>query len=110
MINAELERFKVEADRWVACVTTDGSCSGAASMGIRNIIQSVHDALLAPPRPALEPTHEMIEAGAQRLVRWETGQEKWPDAWSEMDVRAARNDAERCWRSMWLVATGQEKA
>lgn len=50
----------------------------------------------------LSPTPEMIEAGAQRLVRWETGEEKWPDAWSALDVRAARNDAERCWRSMWL--------
>jgi hypothetical protein len=52
----------------------------------------------------LGPTPEMIEAGAQRLVRWETGEEKWPDAWSKMDVRAARNDAERCWLSMWLAA------
>lgn len=53
----------------------------------------------------LDPTPAMIEAGAQRLVRWETGNEKWPDAWSKLDVRAARNDAERCWRSMWLEAT-----
>jgi hypothetical protein len=52
----------------------------------------------------LGPTPEMIEAGAQRLVRVETGEEKWPDAWSKMDVRAARNDAERCWLSMWLAA------
>ena len=52
----------------------------------------------------LEPSPKMIEAGAQRLVRWETGKEKWPDAWSMLDVRAARNDAERCWRSMWLEA------
>jgi hypothetical protein len=52
----------------------------------------------------LGPTPEMIEAGAQRLVRWETGEEKWPDAWSKMDVRAARNDAEKCWLSMWLAA------
>lgn len=52
----------------------------------------------------LNPTKEMIEAGAQRLVRWETGNEKWPDAWSALDVRASRNDAERVWRSMWLAA------
>ena len=58
----------------------------------------------AAPYIPLSPTREMIEAGAQRLVRWETGNEKWPDSWSELDVRAARNDAERCWRSMWLAA------
>lgn len=58
---------------------------------------------LHTPRP-LEPTAAMIEAGAQRLVRWETGQEKWPESWSALDVRASRNDAERVWRSMWLAA------
>lgn len=60
------------------------------------------------PDIPLSPTREMIEAGAQRLVRWETGNEKWPDSWSELDVRAARNDAERCWRSMWLAAHDDE--
>lgn len=54
--------------------------------------------------PPLNPTPAMIEAGAQRLVRWETGNEKWPESWSKMDVRASRNDAERVWRSMWLEA------
>lgn len=57
----------------------------------------------------LDPTKEMIEAGAQRLVRWETGKEVWPDAWSKLDVRAARNDAERCWRSMWLASPPTEE-
>ena len=57
---------------------------------------------IEPRIPPLDPTPAMVEAGAQRLVRWETGNEKWPDAWSKLDVRAARNDAERCWRSMWL--------
>ena len=52
----------------------------------------------------LAPTEEMLEAGAQRLVRWETGQEKWPDSWTALDVRASRHDAERCWRSMYLAA------
>ena len=56
------------------------------------------------PYIPLSPTREMIEAGAQRLVRWETDNEKWPGSWSELDVSAARNDAERCWRSMWLAA------
>ena len=59
------------------------------------------------PKFPLDPTSEMVEAGAQRLVRWETGNEKWPDAWATIDVIAARNDAERCWRSMWLVANGE---
>lgn len=46
-----------------------------------------------------DPTAEMIEAGAQRLVQWEDGC-VWPDSWSALDVAAARNEAERCWRSM----------
>lgn len=51
----------------------------------------------------LEPTPAMIEAGAQRLVSWEDGCE-WPRSWDALQVRAARNDAERVWRSMWLAA------
>lgn len=47
MIYDELERFKVEADRWIACVTTDGSCGGAASQGLRMIIQQLHDQMLS---------------------------------------------------------------
>ena len=50
--------------------------------------------------PPLDPTPEMIEAGAQRLVRWEDGC-TWPDSWSGLQVAAARNEAERVWRSMW---------
>lgn len=53
--------------------------------------------------PALEPTSEMIDAGAQRLVSWEEGS-VWPDSWSPLQVAAARNEAERVWRSMWLAA------
>lgn len=48
------------------------------------------------------PSAAMIEAGAQRLVRWETGKEKWPKSWDVLQVSAARNEAERVWRSMWL--------
>jgi hypothetical protein len=51
----------------------------------------------------LEPTKEMIEDGAQRLVSWEDGC-TWPDSWSGLQVAAARNEAERVWRSMWLAA------
>ena len=54
----------------------------------------------------LEPTPEMIEEGAQRLVSWETGEEVWPDSWDGLQVAAARQEAERVWRSMYLAATG----
>lgn len=57
-------------------------------------------------KPPLEPTPEMIEAGAQRLVRWEDDCE-WPDSWSPMQVAAARNEAERVWRSMYLEWSDQ---
>ncbi len=52
----------------------------------------------------VEPTREMTEDGAQRLVSWEDGC-TWPDSWSGLQVAAARNEAERVWRSMWLAAT-----
>lgn len=53
-----------------------------------------------PSVPPLEPTPEMIDAGAQRLVRFEDGT-KWPDDFDKLQVAAARNEAERVWRSMW---------
>lgn len=53
--------------------------------------------------PPLDPTPAMIEAGAQRLVRWEDGCE-WPDSWDALQVSAARTEAERVWRSMWCEA------
>lgn len=51
----------------------------------------------------LEPTDVMREEGAQQLVRWEDGC-KWPDSWSPLERAAARNEAERCWRSMVLAS------
>lgn len=54
----------------------------------------------------LEPTPEMIEAGAQRLCRFEEGT-KWPDDFSPLQVMAARNEAERVWRSMWIAGAKQ---
>ena len=54
-------------------------------------------------RVPLEPTAEMIDEGAQRLVRWEDDC-VWPVSWSALDVAAARNEVERVWRSMWLAA------
>ena len=53
----------------------------------------------------LDPTPEMIDAGAQRLVRFEDGT-KWPDDFDKLQVAAARNEAERVWRSMWCEAMG----
>ena len=50
----------------------------------------------------LEPSKKMIEAGAQRLVRCGEKKTKWPTSWSPLDVAGAREDAERCWRSMWI--------
>ena len=54
----------------------------------------------------LSPSPEMIEEGAQRLVSWQEDS-KWPESWSPLVRAAAKNDAERCWRSMWLVAANQ---
>jgi hypothetical protein len=54
----------------------------------------------------LEPTTEMIEAGAQRLVSFEENS-TWPDSWTPLQVAAARNESERVWRSMWLAANGE---
>lgn len=51
----------------------------------------------------IDPTQEMVEEGAQRLVSWDDGC-TWPDSWDELQVAAARNEAERVWRSMWLAA------
>jgi hypothetical protein len=45
------------------------------------------------------PTEEMIDAGAQRLVRVEDGT-KWPDSFSVVEVAAARNEAVRVYLSM----------
>lgn len=50
------------------------------------------------------PTSEMIEAGAQRLVSWEDGC-TWPNSWDALTVAAARQEAERVWRSMWEEAS-----
>jgi hypothetical protein len=45
------------------------------------------------------PTEEMIDAGAQRLVRFEDGT-KWPDSFSAVEAAAARNEAVRVYLSM----------
>lgn len=50
----------------------------------------------------LQPTPEMIEAGAQRLVSFEEDS-VWPDSWAPLQIAAARNEAERVWRSMWIA-------
>jgi len=62
------------------------------------------DQLLALEKGLTEPTAAMIEAGAQRLVRFEEGS-VWPDSWTPLQIAAARNEAERVWRSMAEVLT-----
>lgn len=57
----------------------------------------------------IDPTREMIEAGAQRLVSW--GENcVWPDSWDELQVHAARTEADRCWRAMALAAPQPQQA
>jgi hypothetical protein len=56
----------------------------------------------------VDPTPEMIEAGAKRLVSWEGKNCKWPTSWDSLTVAVARNEAERVWRSMWCTAMGQK--
>ena len=56
----------------------------------------------------LEPTPTMIEAGAQRLMSWDD-ESVWPDSWTPLQIMAARNDAERVWRSMWLAAQDERQ-
>lgn len=50
----------------------------------------------------LDPTPEMVEAGAARLMSYEEGS-TWPDSFTPIQQRAARNDAEKVWRSMVLA-------
>jgi len=64
---------------------------------------NMNDMTYKPKLVELEPTVEMIEAGAQGLVHWE-GDCVWPVSWSPIQVTAARTEAERVWRSMWLAA------
>ncbi len=56
-------------------------------------------ALYAQAPAPYQPTKEMIEAGAQRLVSWEEGC-TWPSSWDKLTVMAARQEAERVWLSM----------
>jgi len=52
---------------------------------------------------SIEPTDEMREEGAKRLVSVEEDGD-WPDKFTPLQRAAARNEAERVWRSMWLAA------
>jgi archaellum component FlaC len=80
--------------------------NGLGSHTSEEIIRKI-EAVRQEAVPQLEPTKEMIEAGAQRLVSWEDNS-VWPDSWSPLHVAAARNEAERVWRSMWLAAPTRE--
>lgn len=56
----------------------------------------------------IEPTTAMLEEGAKRLLRWQDDS-VWPDSWTPLQIMAARNDAERVWRSMWLAAQDEKQ-
>lgn len=58
------------------------------------------------PTP-LYPTRAMIEAGAKRLVHWQDDS-VWPDSWDPLQISCAKQDAERVWQSMWLMAVKTE--
>ncbi len=55
----------------------------------------------------LHPTPSMIEEGAKRLMRWQDNS-VWPDSWDSLQRHGAMQDAERVWRSMWLMAAQTE--
>lgn len=41
--DSPLERLKTEAERWIAGVTTDGSLSGVAASGVRDIVGRAYE-------------------------------------------------------------------
>ena len=55
-----------------------------------------------------QPTPSMIEEGAKRLLRWQDDS-VWPDSWEPLQIVCAKNDAERVWRGMWLMAQTERK-
>lgn len=100
-----LEEAMVQA-KHVRC--SSGSCGARYVPG--GFLRDEWNRRAATPdevRVPREPTKEMIEAGAQRLVSWGENS-KWPDSWDRLHVIAARNDAEKVWRSMWLAAAEGE--
>lgn len=72
-----LERLKVEADRWIAGVTTNGSLSGAASRGIRELIDKA---------AASAPSAVATSIEAEILAQWV---EKCADAPTDSKARVA---------------------
>ena len=99
----EIERLRLIETAAYAVIAWCDEAEAATSLyciaQLREALAGVSGQLRCCP---LNPTPEMIEAGAQRLVHWE-GECEWPKSWSSLQVRAARNDAERVWRSMWLA-------
>jgi hypothetical protein len=72
------------------------SGGGFKSCAVRKVLEFVS-------RIPLEPTPQMRDAGAQRLVSFEDNS-VWPDSWDALQVASAKNEAERVWRSMWIAA------
>lgn len=54
----ELERLKVEADRWIACVAGDGSTAANASQGIRSLFDKLNISL--PEGTQWEPPADCV--------------------------------------------------
>jgi len=54
---------------------------------------------MSPKLCPLEPTPDMIKAGARRLLRFEG--EATDESFDAVQWAAAMNEAERVWRSMW---------
>lgn len=109
MNSPSAEEVKRLADEYAHCYSFVGE---PAMSEARAALHAAIDALVAQSsgqEPPLIPTPEMVDAGAQRLVSWEDNC-TWPDSWSPLQVVAARNEAERVWRSMWLAASAANGA
>lgn len=75
------------------------------------LAEGTYKVYLAPavqPAPALvdpicqsEPSADLIDHCAQRLVSWDGDFCVWPDSWDKADVAAARRDAEKVLRSAY---------
>lgn len=92
-----IESLKADLAKGDAIMQSETWSSGFRSRAVRTV-------LAALAKLQLEPTATMRDAGAQRLVSFEE-KSVWPDSWDALQVAAARNEAERVWRSMWLAAT-----
>lgn len=85
----------------IARIPMEAAYAAMAAAQFSRMVQAI-----AKSPGGLEPTAEMLDAGAQRLLRCgelEDGAD-WREEFDGIQIAAARNDAERVWRSMWLEA------